>query len=106
MLGSIERKVLSMSIQQTKKQSDLEKRLKLLRQQVSGKNEFKTQNLEFKIKDKTNINYQSKISNSTSDTTYLYQDLTKIALLSSFALGTQIILFFLIKNHILNLNLF
>ena len=106
MLGSTERKVLNMSIQQTKKQSDLEKRLKLLRQQVSGKNEFQTQNFEFKTKGKTNIDSQAKISNTTSDIRYLHQDLIKITVLASTAFGFQIVLFFLIKNRVLNLNLF
>ncbi len=91
MLGSSERKFLRMSIQQTKIQSDLEKRLKLLHRQVYGKSENK-------------LTYSDNIT--TSDISYLYQDLSKIAFLSSVAIGTQIILYFLLQNHILKFNLF
>ena len=81
-----------MAIQQTKRQSDLEKRLQILRKQVYGKNEFKVQN---------NIT-----TNSSSDLTYLGQDLLKSLLFSSAAIGIQLVLFTLIKNNILKLNLF
>ncbi|MBI2330089.1 hypothetical protein HYU94_01755 [Candidatus Daviesbacteria bacterium] len=84
-LGSTER----MAIHQTKHQSDLEKRLQLLRRQVYGK--------EFRVKDKI-------ITDSSTDISFLNQDLFKIFTLSSLAIGAQIILFFLLKNHILNLN--
>lgn len=90
-----------MAIVQTKKQSDLEKRLKLLRQQVYGKE---------KVESITRpANYQQHAAPSsqpTTDLTYLYQDLFKILVFSSFAIGAQVILFFLSKNHILNLNFF
>jgi len=73
--------------------TDLEKRLRLLRQQVYGKE----------------IVSRGETAKSTSDHTdiiYLYQDLTKIGLLATLAIGIQIILFILTKNHILNLNFF
>ncbi|OGE33986.1 hypothetical protein A3C59_05440 [Candidatus Daviesbacteria bacterium RIFCSPHIGHO2_02_FULL_36_13] len=78
-----------MSIQQTKKQSDLEKRLRIVRQQMYGKDSY-------------SLNSESPITKSStplkSDTAYLYQDLLKISILSSLAIGSQILL--------LNLNLF
>lgn len=87
-----------MAIQQTKRQSDLEKRLQLLRRQVVGGQESKVKSLELRIKDKITTSY-------TSDFTYLRQDLMKILIFSSIAIGTQIILFIL-QNHILKLNFF
>ena len=83
-----------MTIQQAKKQSDLEKRLRILHQQVYGRNSL------IKIE-------ESNSSKSTQpEVRYLYQDLTKIATLASVALGIQIISFILLKNHILNLKFF
>jgi len=88
-----------MAIQQTKKQSDLEKRLKLLRQQVYGKLPTAEGPLRREASSKAS-------GASYTDLTYLYQDLFKILALSSIAIGVQTILFFLLKNHILSLNLF
>ena len=78
-----------MAIHETKKKTALEKRLMLLRQQVYGSEQSKP-----------------TIQAVSSDLSYLYQDLTKIALYTSFAIGIQIALFILTKNHILNLNFF
>lgn len=97
MLGSNVRKP-SMAILQTKKQSDLEKRLKLLRQQVYGKNSD-TPTYRFS-------NSPSNPESSGTDVTYLYHDLSKIGIFASLTIGAQIILFILMKNHIVNLNLF
>ena len=103
-----------MAIQQTKKQSDLEKRLMLLRRQVYGKEPDKSdkirdhqqtgksENLAFRYTE-TQISSGTPIS---SDLAYLRHDLLKILIFSSFAIGAQIVLFFLLKNHILNLNFF
>ena len=97
----------NMSIQQTthrdKKQSDLEKRLKLLRTQVYGK-EFRVNSSELVVKNAGSTN--SELRTNNSDLSYLYQDLLKIGIFSTLALGLQIILFMLTKNHILNINLF
>lgn len=93
-----------MPIQQTKKQSDLEKRLKLLRQQVYGK-----QKLDVGVPQHLPSPISILTSNPTaihSDADYLYQDLRKILILSSIAIGAQVTLFILSKNHLLNLNLF
>ena len=90
-LGSIER----MAIHQTKKQSDLEKRLKLLRQQVYGK----TDKMKLEVPTSNSASIQS-------DLTYLHQDLFKIVTLSTVAIGAQFILLFLLKNNLLRLNFF
>lgn len=98
-LGSIER----MTIHQTKKQSDLEKRLKLLRQQVYGKED--RMKLEVRS-EKSNFALQNPTS-SQSDLTYLHQDLFKIVTLSTVAIGAEFILLFLLKNNLLlRLNFF
>ena len=109
-----------MAIHQTQKQSDLEKRLKLLRQQVYGKENRQSSAISplrreasYQLSDKTKKSdgrYQPKVSglttNSYSEITYLRGDLTKIALFASLAFGFQIILFYLLQNHILKINLF
>ena len=107
-----------MAIHESKKQSDLEKRLKLLRQQVYGKENRQSSSpsgahsyqLSDKKKIKSDDRYRPQVgrltTDSYSDTTYLYHDLFKILTLSSLAIGVQLILFMLLKNHILNLNFF
>ena len=85
-----------MPIQQLHKQSDLEKRLRLLRQQVYGKGHAK-------ISESHSVRQSQKMYQS--DITYLNEDLTRISILATLAIGVQIILFTLTKNHILNLNL-
>jgi hypothetical protein len=97
MLGSIVRKDLSMSIQTTKKSSDLEKRLKLLRTQVHGKEQFRFE---------SNSTSSSPASDHLSDMVYLKNDLLKIGIFSTLALGFQIILFLFFKHSILNLKFF
>lgn len=96
-----------MAIQQSKKQSDLEKRLQLLRKQVYGresvvssKHSFPSANAERKYHVTHTTNYQLP----TTDITHLHQDLLKIMTFSSLAIGVQLLLFFLLKNHILSLN--
>ncbi len=86
-----------MAIQELKKQSDLEKRLQILRRQVYGKQEFRAQ--------KDSLSHPVQTSSSLTDLSYLYHDLLKTLLFSSLAIGAQILLFFLMKNHILNINL-
>ena len=97
-----------MAIQQTKKQSDLEKRLKLLRQQIYGKETVKyiLPTAEGPLRSAHLAARQEASGANYTDLTYLYQDLFKILALSSIAIGVQTILFFLSKNHILSLNLF
>lgn len=104
-----------MSIQQTKRQSDLEKRLQILRRQVYGRAEDKKRDVRNAKVEKEigsesrKIPLQHPTSNFESfrtDISYLHQDLLKILLFSSLAIGIQVILFILSKNHILNLNFF
>ena len=85
-----------MAIAQTKKQSDLEKRLKLLRHQVYGKPEFKLNN--------ELINNYQPVANNISDITYFYKDLIKIVTFSAIAIGVEVVLAILLQNRILNFN--
>ncbi len=100
-----------MSIQQTKRQSDLEKRLQLIRRQVYGKESESQRILESKNQstifpyDSSRFaehNSRSHPKTTTNDITYLHQDLLKILIFSSTAVGIQLVLFFLTKNGLLN----
>jgi len=96
-----------MAIHESKRQSDLEKRLKLLRQQVYGKSSENSKKLRkpvFRLPDLSGT--LSHSGSLRTDISYLYHDLTKIGIFASLAIGVQIILFVLIKNHIINLNFF
>lgn len=100
-----------MAIQQTKKRSDLEKRLQLLRRQVYGKEENKKSSVyglpSTEIAKHSILQpHQTTAEVGISDITYLHQDLLKILIFASCAIGGQAILFFLLKNHILNINFF
>lgn len=106
-----------MAIQQMKQQSDLEKRLQLLRRQVYGKgpeNRYISKPVNQRVNESTTPTHQytEPLIHRTTDTpvssdlTYLHQDLLKILILASLAIGSQIILYILSKNHILNLNFF
>lgn len=104
MIGSSQAQFSDMAIHLDKKQSDLEKRLRLLRRQVYGK---QLSAISYQTSDENNKSGDRQLTTeSYSDIFYLYQDLFKIIILSSIAIGTQIILFFLSRNHILNLNFF
>ena len=92
-----------MAITESKKQSDLERRLKLLRQQVYGKMERSESPKPQHIKTSIQRPGENLVS---SDITFLYQDLSKIGILATIAVGIQIVLFLLIRNHILNINFF
>ncbi len=89
-----------MAILQTKKQSDLEKRLKFLRQQIYGR-ESVASNKQYVVSEEMTPK-NTHTTNLLTDVTYLKGDLAKISLLASAALGMQILLYFLMKNHILN----
>ncbi len=88
---------VNMPITESRKQSDLEKRLKILRQQVYSGNIQKSEKLTNKPATHLQI---------SSDLDFLYKDLLKILTLSSMAIGIQFVLFILLRNHILNLNFF
>lgn len=96
-----------MAIQQTKKQSDLEKRLQILRRQVYEKerivqsaSQINSDKIEYNVQSTKTKNYEPRTMNSHTDLTYLYKDLTKILVLSTLAIGGQIVLFFLLQNHV------
>lgn len=91
-----------MAIHQTGKKSDLEKRLRLLRTQVYGKTSDKSEIV--KIADSTRGSNNS--AHAFTDLIFLRKDLLKISVLSGLAIGTQLLLFYLSKRNILNLNLF
>ncbi len=93
-LGSTER----MAIHQTKHQTDLEKRLQLLKRQVYGKS------TDQPVYRHTDLPLSG--TPVTSDLSYLHKDLLKILIFASVAISTQAILFFLLKNQILNINFF
>ena len=105
-----------MAIHQTKQQSDLEKRLKLLRQQVYGKQKWEmgSEKVENEVGNgNQNIPLQyptshlpHPTSSIRSDLTYLRHDLSKIAILASAAFAIQAILYYLLQNNILKINLF
>lgn len=95
-----------MAIQQSKKQSDLEKRLQLLRRQVYGRESVVSSKYHVAREEKTPENtHTTNYPLLTTDITYLRQDLLKILTFSSLAIGTQIILFILLQNHILIKNI-
>ncbi len=91
-----------MSIQQSQKKSDLEKRLKILRQQVYGKRQdltslpasFSTKSLGISVWNN---------DNEASDIANLYKDLSRILILSLMALGAEITLFVLVNNNFIKL---
>ena len=87
-----------MAIQRSYKQSDLEKRLQLLRRQVYGKENVSG------IRYQVSGEKETSVVTHNTDISYLHQDLFKILTLSSLAIGVQLILFILLKNHVLNLS--
>jgi hypothetical protein len=100
-----------MAIQQIKKQSDLEKRLRLLRQQMYGKSpdhspHFAPSASHLAGEAGRPTDTPNHSSSVRTDTAYLRQDILKITILATSAIGIQLILFVLSRNHILNLNFF
>lgn len=85
---------------------DLEKRLQLLRRQVYGGQQVSGIRYQVSRDEETSvITHNTKYIIQNTDTHYLHQDLLKILILASLAIGAQVILFILSQNHILNLNL-
>ncbi len=91
-----------MAIHQTHRQTDLEKRLKILRRQFYGR-ESVASSKQYVVRE-ANLPFGGPLP--TTDVSYLKADLLKIFIFSSVALGAQIILYFLIRNHILSFKLF
>lgn len=84
----------TMAIHKTYTQSALEKRLQIIRKQVYGKNIS------------TDLSTTTTNIDNDSEVKHLRFDLFKIGILTSLALGIQIIVYYLIKNNVLKLNLF
>lgn len=78
-----------MPVMRTHKQSDLEKRLKLLNMQLYGKQEKVASSKYQVVREET-----KKEVSDTTDIVFLKQDLSKIALLASLAIGAELILYF------------
>ncbi len=99
--------LIRMAITESRKKSDLEKRLKILRRQISVRE--KVSDIQYSVSSQkiaTDQIPQNSGNLPGTDLAYLSHDLTKILMLSSAAIGFQFILFFLLKNHLLNLNFF
>ena len=88
-----------MAIQTSYKQSELEKRVKILRQQTYGKRHIR-------YTKETNMQRPDQSITIHSENLYLRQDLLKISLLTALAFGIQITLFYLVQNNVLKIYLF
>lgn len=99
-----------MAIHQTKHTSDIEKRLRLLRQQVYGRSSDNGKSRIMLQIPTSSLRQASHIPHPTSpirsDIIYLRHDLIKIGTLASAAFTIQAVLYYLLKNNILNLNFF
>ena len=99
-----------------KKQSDMEKRLKILRSQLYSSGKIRSNQIDQKISEPVNQpaaetlthRYTDSPTNRSTDTpssdlTYLGQDLFKILTLSTLALGVQVALYFSLKGNLIKL---
>lgn len=95
-------KYTCMPVTQTKKQADIEKRLKILRKQVYSVRPVDS------VADPSlpTSSHTSNSNYSQADITYLRQDLIKIITFATVAFVIQIVLYFLLRNQILNIKLF
>jgi hypothetical protein len=101
-----------MAIQRTRKISDLEKRLKLLNQQLYGKKEERRSSSSKTSSTLSNaptfslpaVGVATISDRKFDDVTYLKKDLTRITILAGAALGVQFLLYYLIQNHLVNLS--
>lgn len=98
-----------MSIHSQKKKNNLEERFQKLQQQVYGAPQASDLVMVSSTKKGFTFNatsaqsFNSKLR-ASSDITYLNSNLIKITLLSSVAIGSQLLLYYLSKNHYINLN--
>jgi len=81
-----------------------EKRLENLRRQLSGKMVHPQESSEKSSNTKT-FSFKASTSSSTTkaDTAYLRGDLLKTFILSTLAVAAELSIYFLTKNHVLNL---
>lgn len=97
-----------MTINRIKKTSDLEKRMRILKSQIYGKNPgdqyiSKSVNQKKHTSDIPTHRYTDTLI--SSDISYLYRDLFKILTFSSIAIGTQIVLYFALSKNLIRLPL-
>lgn len=82
-----------------------EKRLESLRRQLYGKQNFELPKKYTATKVASDDTPTPKVQVATQDLGYLKRDLTKILILSGFAIGFQLILYFLSLKNLINLNI-
>lgn len=82
-----------------------EKRLEELKRQLYGKEKISLPQKHNGVKISTVTLPSPKVHVATQDLGYLKRDLTKIFILSGFAIGFQLILYFLSLKNLINLNI-
>lgn len=82
-----------------------EKRLESLRRQLYGKEKISLPQKYTATKVALEGTATPKVQVTTHDLGYLKNDLTKIFILSAFAIGFQLILYFLSLKNLINLNI-
>jgi hypothetical protein len=97
-----------MPVHETKKQSDLEKRLRILRQslnvtEASGKKSHSKESSGSTYSISKDLPVNSTSKTVASDVSYLRQDLLKIVVLSAIAFAVQAGLYFAITHNYLKL---
>ena len=87
------------------RQSDTEKRLQLLQTQLYGKM-GEVSSIKYQASSKEGLKQETLNTNyviPNTDTTYLKHDLAKIVLLSTLAIGIQLLLYFGSRSNLLRL---
>ncbi|MBI3485976.1 hypothetical protein HY025_03450 [Candidatus Daviesbacteria bacterium] len=80
-----------------------EKRLQTLRRQLYSKPIVKENKIYETVKDSTPIIQISTQPLNIAEISYLRVDLLKVLILSTLAIGTQLLLYFASRNHLINL---
>ncbi len=100
-----------MAIHQSKHASDLDKRFRQLRTQLYGKQQSSqgnSENIKASVYSISSVATQGRSQERgtllISDMENLNKSLKKIALLSSLAIGSQLLLYFLVTKEMINLN--
>jgi hypothetical protein len=96
-----------MSYQQTKKVTDVEKRLEALKRELYGKE--KPVYIAPKLNQTPSIEIANQLlaplnPSNKSDVYYLNNDLKKILILATLAISTQVLLFLQFNNHLFKFN--
>ena len=102
-----------MAVNVTKRKDNLESKIHKLNEQLSGKQaglasrqgNYISIPVQFNKDNLSTGSLRNQSLETSSDTIYLHQSLTKIALFSTLAIGSQLLLFFLTRSHIININL-